>query len=280
MLSQEKIDLIQQLYKSGMTKTEISKKIPCSVPTVTKYTEKTINSKTSEMIGKKFGKLTVLSLVPKDETLKSRCLRYKCQCECGKIIEVNGNSLRTGHTTSCGCSRRGANIKNLSNQRFGLLVVQDLAYVNNNRHAVWNCKCDCGNIVQVSSHELLSNHTTSCGCKRRSAGEIKIEELLKQMKLNYCTEYRIKNCKNKQVLPFDFAVFDNNNQLLALIEYQGDIHFKITNGWNTKERLQEQQKRDEIKRQYCKQNNIKLIEIPYVDYNILDINYLRKVIYD
>ena len=280
MLSQKKINLIQQLYKSGMTKTEISKKIPCSIPTVTKYTEKTINSKTDEMIGKKFGKLTVLSLISKDETLKSRCLRYKCQCECGKIVEVNGNSLRTGHTTSCGCSRRGANIKNLSNQRFGLLVVQDLAYVNNNRRAVWNCKCDCGNIVQVSSHELLSNHTISCGCKRRSAGEIKIEELLKQMKLNYCIEYRIENCKNKRTLPFDFAIFDDNNQLLVLIEYQGDIHFKTTSGWNTKERFQEQQKRDKIKRQYCKQNNIKLIEIPYVDYNILNINYLRKVIYD
>ena len=107
MLSQEKIDLIHKLYSSGMSKTDISKLIPCSIPTVTKYTEKTIKSKTDEMIGKKFGKLTVLSLAPKDKTLKNRCLRYKCQCECGNIVEVNGAALRSGHTTSCGCSRKG-----------------------------------------------------------------------------------------------------------------------------------------------------------------------------
>lgn len=64
MLSQEKIDLIKQLYNSGMSKIDISKKIPCSVPTVTKYTEKTVQAKTNDMIGRKFGKLTVLSVAP------------------------------------------------------------------------------------------------------------------------------------------------------------------------------------------------------------------------
>lgn len=280
MLSQEKIDLIRKLYASGVSKTDISKQIPCSIPTVTKYTEKTIKSKTDEMIGQKFGRLTVISLAPKNENLKSRCLRYICQCDCGKVIEVNGNSLRTGHTTSCGCSRQKVNIKDLTGQRFGLLVVQDLAYINKERRAIWNCKCDCGNMVQVSSHGLLSKYNTSCGCARRSAGEIKVETLLSQMKINYCTQYRINDCKNKRALPFDFAIFDDNNQLLTLVEFQGEIHFMATGGWNTEERLQKQQERDEIKRNYCKQNNIKLIEIPYTDYSILNEEYLRKVIYD
>lgn len=280
MLSQEKIDLIRKLYLEGKTKTEITKITGSSNATIKKYVQDIDEKRKNEMIGQKFGQLTVLSLAPKRKELASRCLRYVCQCDCGNIIEVSGGSLRSGHTTSCGCSRRGANIKDLTGQRFGLLTVVDLAYINEDRRAVWNCKCDCGNITQVSSHELLSCGTISCGCLRKSMGEIRLEELLLQMNINYCSQYRIKDCKNKKPLPFDFAVFNKDNQLLALIEYQGDIHFKATGGWNTEEELQKRQERDEMKRQYCKQHHIKLIEIPYTDYSILNEEYLRKAIYD
>lgn len=280
MLSQEKIDLIRKLYLEGKTKTEITKITGSGNTTIKKYVQDIDEERKNEMIGQTFGQLTVLSLAPKRKDLANRCLRYICQCSCGNIIEVNGNSLRTGHTTSCGCSRQGANIKDLTGQRFGLLTVQDLAYINDDRRAVWNCRCDCGNITQVSSHGLLGGHNISCGCLHRSIGEIKIEKILSEMNLNYCNQYRINDCKYKKTLPFDFAIFDNNNQLVALIEYQGDIHFKITGGWNTEEELQARQSRDEAKRQYCKKHNIKLIEIPYTDYDILNEKYLRKAIYD
>ena len=88
------------------------------------------------------------------------------------------------------------------------------------------------------------------------------------------------DCKYKTYLLFDFAIFDKNNNLLCLIEYQGDIHFKSTGGWNTQESLIERQKRDLIKRQYCKKNNIRLIEILYTDYNKISKEYLERLIYD
>lgn len=280
MLSQEKIDLIRKLYLEGKTKTEITKITGSGNSTINKYIKDIDKSLKDDMVGKKFGRLTVLSIAPKRKDLASRCIRYTCQCECGNIIEVNGNSLRSGHTTSCGCSRKGVNIKDLTGQRFGLLTVQNLACVDDERRAIWNCICDCGNTTQVSSHGLLGGTNISCGCARKSMGEQKIEQTLLEMKINYCTQYRIADCKYQKTLPFDFAIFNQNNTLKCLIEYQGDIHFKSTGGWNTEEELQSRQKRDEIKRQYCKQNNIKLVEIPYTDYDILDINYLRKVIYD
>lgn len=37
---------------------------------------------------------------------------------------------------------------------------------------------------------------------------------------------------------------------------------------------------DKKKREYCKKNNLKLIEIPYTDFNKIDIDYLKKVIYN
>lgn len=58
-----------------------------------------------DMIGKKFGKLTVLSR-GNDEIKKdgSHVIQYICECECGNIVEVRGTFLRSGHTTSCGCA--------------------------------------------------------------------------------------------------------------------------------------------------------------------------------
>jgi len=53
-----------------------------------------------EMIGKKFGRLTILELDHRD---KWKNKHYKCICECGTIKAINVGSLRTGRTTSCGC---------------------------------------------------------------------------------------------------------------------------------------------------------------------------------
>lgn len=32
------------------------------------------------------------------------------------------------------------------------------------RHILWLCRCECGNTVNVSSRDLRSGHTKSCGC--------------------------------------------------------------------------------------------------------------------
>lgn len=54
-------------------------------------------SRKSDIVGKIFGKLTVISDLGNDE--------YSCVCECGNTVKVNGKSLRNGHTSSCGCYR-------------------------------------------------------------------------------------------------------------------------------------------------------------------------------
>ncbi len=55
-------------------------------------------------------------------------------------------------------------LKDLSNQRFGKLIVVNRYGSNKRGRATWLCKCDCGNEVIVSSSYLLSGHTKSCGC--------------------------------------------------------------------------------------------------------------------
>lgn len=54
------------------------------------------------------------------------------------------------------------------NKKFGRLTVLDRANeYTKYGYAIWNCKCDCGNIVKVSSKNLREGHTKSCGCLKR-----------------------------------------------------------------------------------------------------------------
>lgn len=55
----------------------------------------------NNLIGRKFGKLTVIGLA----TTKNGRTFYNCECDCGKKIIVSSSHLVTGHTKSCGCSR-------------------------------------------------------------------------------------------------------------------------------------------------------------------------------
>lgn len=59
----------------------------------------------SYFVGQKFGKLTVLEQCA--ERLHG-CVAWLCRCDCGGEKKVSASHLRTGHTTSCGCtSSRG-----------------------------------------------------------------------------------------------------------------------------------------------------------------------------
>lgn len=56
-----------------------------------------------ELLGKRFGNLTVTSLSPR-ELWKSRCQYWLCKCDCGKEKHIRGIHLTTGKTISCGCA--------------------------------------------------------------------------------------------------------------------------------------------------------------------------------
>ncbi len=58
------------------------------------------------LVGLRFGKLTVLALAPRRDG--SRKIYWSAICDCAKEIAVRADSLRNGHTTSCGCRQREA----------------------------------------------------------------------------------------------------------------------------------------------------------------------------
>ena len=57
--------------------------------------------------------------------------------------------------------------KDRTGERFGRLIVIELAEKGTNIKTKWKCKCDCGNTVVVTSSHLVTGTTNSCGCLRK-----------------------------------------------------------------------------------------------------------------
>lgn len=58
-------------------------------------------TRTKNLVGQRFGRLTVLELL--DDSNKFNRRQYKCKCDCGNETIVTGSLLLNGHTSSCGC---------------------------------------------------------------------------------------------------------------------------------------------------------------------------------
>lgn len=124
--------------------------------------------KKKEFLGQKFGRLTVIGEVPKEERgCKQRLLI--CQCDCGNIVNVRAGNLSSGNSTSCGCfakdNARQLYERAVIGERFGRLVCK-LTYYDDNDKRRALCICDCGNQTDVSVNDLFSKQTRSCGCLR------------------------------------------------------------------------------------------------------------------
>lgn len=85
------------------------------------------------MAGMKFGRLTVLKEVGKDN---QGCITWLCRCECGIDVNIGGPSLRKGHTKSCGCLREELSAKHrMSDTRFYRIWVGMKSRTSNPSHA-------------------------------------------------------------------------------------------------------------------------------------------------
>lgn len=133
----------------------------------------------------------------------------------------------------------------------------------------------CGNIFEMSPNHFLNG--TRCPICNKSKGELLIDKYLEKNNYYFSRQYRFSDCKNKRMLPFDFAIFEDKEQikLKCLIEYDGEQHFKPVRFGNVPIQKAEQnlikvKENDNIKNKYCKKNNIKLIRISYLEKENID----------
>ena len=238
-----------------------------------------------DLINKVFGRLTVIKRADNIQTPNGRShVAWECLCECGNSIIVRGDNLRNGHTVSCGCKKRevlataGKNrASDLVGSVFGRLTVKaDSGERDNKGGIIWECECSCGNIAHVSTSNLTrpSEATISCGCAK-SKGEEKIITTLIQAQIPFIAQKRFETCvfpETNRQLVFDFYLPEQN----ILIEYDGEQHFHEVR--NDRYGYEGIVARDNFKNQWCKENNILLIRIPYTDFSKINFNYLMEKI--
>lgn len=140
-----------------------------------------------------------------------------------------------------------------------------------NDQRYWICECECGNVVLLTKEEAIDNRR-GCGQACLSArGEMCAADLFNELGIRYQVQKKFDDFD----LRFDFYLPDYN----IIIECDGAQHFRsLNNEWHSKIKLQETRERDEHKQEYCKKNNIKLLQIPFWDHKKLTKEYLLEVI--
>lgn len=222
-----------------------------------------------DITGQKFGRWTVMNIT--DKRTKNRTIIWHCKCECGNEKDVDGYTLKSGQSKSCGClnkelaAERGRATRiDLTGQRFGKLVALFPIYNENGGHTRWHCKCDCGNECDIDMGNLRRGFSQSCGCTH-SRNEENIIKLLTKNNISFEYQKKFDDLKIKE---FDFYI---NNKYI--IEFDGQQHFFYTGtGWDTQEHYERTHANDLAKNKYCFDNNIPIIRIPYdADYTIDDL---------
>lgn len=131
----------------------------------------------------------------------------------------------------------------------------------------------CSREYETLPLSILRNH--GCNCKSISKGEYQIKNFLEFNKIKYKYQYSNKLCKFKNKLPFDFAVLDNNKNIICLIEYDGIQHFKPIECFGGQSAFEKTKIRDNIKNKYCEQYKIPLLRISYLNLDNINIILLK-----
>ena len=230
-------------------------------------------SKVVDMTNQKYGLLTVISRGDNDKHGKAQ---WWCQCECGSPLKlISGAALRRGLVISCGCNKQkklkeynDTKVVDETGNIYGYLTVLHRVKTDEDKdgRAQWLCRCKCGKEIITTGKLLRDGHKLSCGCMKKSKGEIAIEQLLENNLFLYSEQYTVYieqteyEVTQRHPYYFDFAIFKDNKELDYLIEFDGQQHFE---GWGKLTPIEKIQEHDKYKNQWCKDNNIPLIRIPY-----------------
>lgn len=224
--------------------------------------------------GQIFGSLKALSIneeKTKEENQKrargDTWWNVECQ-KCGRITCFPLDWLIRGACTSCG---HCGDIE--INRIYGGIKVlnHNIERSKVEKRNFYNVEClNCGRVFTTRQDRILS-HLSSCGCLL-SKGQILIAELLKENNISYVEEKWFNSLKSTAggALRFDFYLPEEN----VCIEFDGEQHYKMVNYFGGEKEFLKRQENDKIKNEWCKENHIPLIRIPYTKLNSLAIEDL------
>ena len=100
---------------------------------------------------------------------------------------------------------RGAQMADITNQRFGRLIARTPSGRDRHKNVIWDCACDCGNVVRLTAASLRKGHTRSCGCLRADEFHARVRKHGKSSSSVYMVwEQMVARCTNTEHKDFDY----------------------------------------------------------------------------
>ena len=126
------------------------------------------------------------------------------------------------------------NKNNLKGKRFGkLLVLRETDNRADRGSIVWQCKCDCGNIVEISSKRLVNGLAISCGCYQKERQKYSMKELHnRQFKENTDLISKKQANSNSQSGVRGVHWCSSKNKWIASLSFKKKIYKKAFNNKN------------------------------------------------
>lgn len=206
-------------------------------------------------------------------------IKIKCKCKIDNHIwSPYPSSLLQGH----GCPKCANTLLSKNKTKTHEKFLLELSEINDEINILTqysrsdkNIKCQClkcNSIWEATPHNLLKGK--GCPKCKQSKGEKELERFLNIYNINYKTQYKFSDCKNNRTLPFDFYIPSLN----LCIEYDGRQHYEIVDYFGGLDGFIDTKIRDTIKTLYCEKNNIKLIRIPYWDFNDIEKILCKEIL--
>lgn len=197
---------------------------------------------------------------------------FKCK-KCGHIWDTTAYEVYIGRS-HCPCCSKVSTLFSEDEIREKLKQNNpDISYIGGYSGSLDKAEFCCNICKYQWETTAFAVYSGKTGCPKcaSSKGEKRISKYLDNKGIDYEAQWIFEDCKNIFNLPFDFFLPKEN----ICIEYDGEYHFmpiKIGNITfeQAKENLNKLKYRDEIKTNYCKNNNIKLIRIPYMEFNNIE----------
>lgn len=180
---------------------------------------------------------------------------------------VEWKALPTNMLKGCGCPQCRIEKASLKNRKTHDEYICELniidpniivlgKYIGANTPILHKCLKDGYEWMARPSNILFGKGCPRC---RSSKGEKRIKQYLDRHDIKYIAQKKFDDCIDQKPLPFDFYLTNLN----ICIEFQGEQHYKIIEYFGGRNSFLKRQQHDQIKREYCKKNNIQLLEIRY-----------------
>ena len=212
-----------------------------------------------------------------------KCILVKC-LTCSQGEWVTPESIRKG--TGCGECHHGTLFRNLGMDRPDLLSEWDTKSNGeltpfdfrpySDYRAYWKCS-DCSHKWRAAISARNQKNRPGSNCPRCNTNSSKlsdeVERVLSKYSIKFFREKTFHGLRNRFPLKFDFYIPNRG----ICIESQGEQHYQPVEIFGGKEAFLRQLENDEIKRCFCYENGLDLIEIPYWEYTNVEKILIRKL---